>query len=162
MKLIILILFTSVFLFSPDLSKVRIDYRNAINDSEKISQLYNELKEISKEDHKVLVAYKGAVSTLMSKFAKTSKEKKVFFKEGASLIEYAVSESPKNVEIRCIRLGVQENAPKVVKYRKNKTGDKQFILDHFKDIPSAEVKDYITGFVRQSKSFSPAERELIN
>ncbi len=162
MKLFFSIVIASVFLLSPSLSKVREDYKNAVNDSTKVENLYNELEEVSKEDGIVLLAYKGAVSTLMAKFAGSTKEKKNFFKEGASLIEFAVEEDPENIEIRYIRLGVQENAPKVTKYRKNISEDKQFILDHYKEILSSKVKEYIKGFVMQSKLFSETEKELIN
>lgn len=162
MKLLFSILFVALIVISPDLSKVRVDYINAVYNRENTLKLHQELAGINKSDSKVLVAYKGAVLTLMSKFAKTTKEKKEFFKEGASLIEFAVLESPENIEIRCVRLGVQENAPKVVKYRKSKPEDKQFILDHYKEIPSGKMKEYIKGFIIQSKSFSEEEKELMN
>ena len=160
MKILFFILFASLFIGSPDLSKVREDYKNAIHNKENTVKLHSDLASVTNSDSKVLVAYKGAVTTLMAKFAKNSKDKKIFFKEGATLIEYAAAEEPDNVEIRCIRLGVQENTPKVVKYRKSIYEDKQFILDHYKEITSNKVKDYIKGFIKQSKSFSEQEKEM--
>jgi hypothetical protein len=59
-------------------------------------------------------------------------------------------------------LGVQENSPKIVGYRKNKEEDKQFIIDHFNEVSSKELKTYIKGFVMQSKTFSEEEKSLIN
>jgi len=161
MKLLFSMLFVALFIISPDLSKVRVDYRNAVHNKENTIKLHKELAVVDKSDSKALVAYKGAVSTLMSKFAMTTSERKVFFKEGATLIEFAVSENPESIEIRCIRLGVQENAPKVVKYRKSKTEDKQFILDHYNEISSGKIKEYIKEFVMQSKSFSEEEKKMI-
>jgi len=162
MKLFLFILITSLFLLSPRLSEVRKNYVVAVNDKEVMLQLNEELTEVNKEDKKILVAYKGSVLTLMAKFANTSKEKKAFFKEGASLLEYAILEEPTNIEMRYIRLGVQENAPKVVGYRKSKSEDKQFILDHYNEISSNELKTLIKGFVIQSISFSEEEKALIN
>ncbi len=161
MKILFSILFATLFICSPELSKVRIDYKNAIHNKENTVELHIDLASVNNNDSKVLVAYKGAVTTLMAKFAKNSKDKKDFFKEGATLIEYAVTEDSNNIEIRCIRLGVQENTPKVVKYRKSIPEDKQFILDHYKEITSSKEKDYIKGFILQSKSFTVAEKELI-
>ena len=119
------------------------------------------MAEVAKSDAKILVAYKGAVTTLKAKFAKSTKDKKTLFKEGATLIEYAIAEDPNNIEIRCIRLGVQENTPKVVKYYKNIPEDKQFVLEHYKEITTSKLKDYIKGFVMHSKSFTDSEKEQI-
>ena len=158
MKFFLSILITSIFLVSPRLSEVRKNYVVAVNNKEVTFQLNEELSKINKQDDKILVAYKGSVLTLMAKFTKTSKDKKAFFKEGASLLEYAVSEDSNNIEIRYLRLGVQENAPKVVGYRKNKEEDKQFILDHLDKITSKELKDIVKDFMMQSETFHEDEK----
>lgn len=161
MKLLFILFFTTLFLVAPDLTKIREDYINAVHSKENAEVLYNDLAEVAKSDEKILVAYKGAVTTLKAKFAKSTKDKKELFKDGATLIEYAVSEEPSNIEIRSIRLGVQENTPKVVNYRKNISEDKQYILDHFNEITSSNLKNHIKGFVMHSKSFTDLEKEKI-
>lgn len=161
MKLLIILFFTTLFLVAPDLTKIREDYINAVHSKENAENLYNDLAEVAKSDVKVLVAYKGAVTTLKAKFEKSTKDKKELFKEGATLIEYAAAEDPSNIEIRCIRLGVQENTPKVVNYRKNIPEDKQYIIDHFNQITSSNLKSYIKGFIMHSKSFTDSEKEQI-
>jgi len=162
MKGLLLIVLVSTFLVNPSLKKVRIDYVKAVNSKEITIQLHNELSSISKSSNKTLVAYKGAVLTLMARFSKSTKDKKTYFKEGAGLIEFAISEKPKDIELRVIRLGVQENTPKVMGYRKNKEEDKQFILAHYKSISSKEIKSFVKGFVLQSKSFSEEEKIVFN
>ncbi len=161
MKFLFILFFTTLFLVAPDLTKIREDYINAVHSKENAENLYNDLAEVTKSDEKILVAYKGAVTTLKAKFSKSTKDKKKLFKDGATLIEYAVSEEPSNIEIRCIRLGVQGNTPKVVNYRKNILEDKQYILDHFNEITSSNLKSYIKGFVMHSKSFTDLEKEKI-
>ena len=108
------------------------------------------------------MAYKGAVLILMAKYSKVIKEKKTFFKEGATLLNFAIFEEPANVEMRCIRLSIQENAPKLLKYRANKTEDKQFIKDGYDTIKSTTIKTYVRGFIMQSKSFSDEEKKEFN
>lgn len=161
MKFLFILFFTTLFLVAPDLTKIREDYINAVHSKENTEVLYNDLAEVVKSDEKILVAYKGAVTTLKAKFAKSTKDKKELFKDGATLLEYAVSEDSSNIEIRSIRLGVQENTPKVVNYRKNISEDKQYILDHFNEITSSNLKSYIKGFVMHSKSFTDLEKEQI-
>ncbi len=162
MKLLFVLFFTTLFLVAPDLTKIREDYINAVHSKENAEKLFHDLADINKSDAKILVAYKGAVTTLNAKFAKSTKDKKELFKKGATLIEYAVVEDPDNIEIRCIRLGVQENTPKVLKYRKNIPEDKQYILDHYNQITSSKLKSYIKGFILHSKSFTETEKALFN
>lgn len=162
MKFLFILFFTILFVVTPDLTTIREDYINAIHSKENAEKLYNDLSEVTKSDKRILVAYKGAVTTLKAKFAKSTKDKKELFKEGATLIEYAITEDPNDIEIRCIRLGVQENTPKVVKYRKSIPEDKQYILDHYNEIISSNLKSYIKGFIMHSKSFTETEKSLFN
>ena len=157
-----LVLFLSVTLFNaaPKLSELRVAYPKANADVLVMNKLFEELATVSKEDNKILVAYKGAVSTLKAKHSKAVKNKKTYFKEGAKLIEYAVQSEPKNIEIRCLRLSVQENSPKVVGYKKNIAEDKQYILDHYKQISNTEIKKFIKGYVLLSNAFSESEKQL--
>ena len=162
MKTSIFIFILLLGLFSPSLTKVRTDYKKSFNNKEVTLQLNKYLAKVKKTDKKLLVAYKGAVLILMAKYSKVIKEKKTFFKEGATLLNFAIFEEPANVEMRCIRLSIQENAPKLLKYRANKTEDKQFIKDGYDAIKSSPIKTYVRGFIMQSKSFSDEEKKEFN
>ena len=162
MKTSLFILILLLGLFSPSLTKVRTDYKKSFNSKEVTLQLNNYLAEVKETDKKLLVAYKGAVLIIMAKYSKVIKEKKTFFKEGATLLNFAIFEEPANVEMRCIRLSIQENAPKLLKYRANKTEDKQFIKEGYKNIKSTPIKKYVRGFIMQSKSFSDEEKKEFN
>ena len=162
MKTSIFIFILLLGLFSPSLTKVRTDYKKSFNSKEVTLQLNKYLAEVKKTDKKLLVAYKGAVLILMAKYSKVIKEKKFFFKEGATLLNFAIFEEPANVEMRCIRLSIQENAPKLLKYRANKAEDKQFIKDGYDTIKSTTIKTYVRGFIMQSKSFSDEEKKEFN
>ena len=161
MKLIVYItLFLSFFGSLPKLSEVREDYIKASGNKEITTKLFDLLSEVTKDDEKVYVAYKGASLTLMAKYTKAKKEKKVFFKEGAGLIEFAVLAAPKDIEIRVIRLSIQENAPKFLKYRSKLQEDKQFVLDNYNKIKSKSVQSFVRSYALQSDSFSASEKDL--
>ena len=162
MKTSIFIFILLLGLFSPSLTKVRTDYKKSFNSKEVTLQLNKYLAEVKKTDKKLLVAYKGAVLILMAKYSKVIKEKKTFFKEGATLLNFAIFEEPANVEMRCIRLSIQENAPKLLKYRANKTEDKQLINDEYENIKSIAIKKHVRGFIMQSTSFSDQEKKHFN
>ncbi|MGI9552103.1 MAG: hypothetical protein ACR2MT_12950 [Aurantibacter sp.] len=152
--------FLTLCLVSPDLSEIRKNYPLA-NDSKEVTQrMYKALAEVTKEDRAITVAYKGGITTIMAKHAKGIKEKKTFFREGVSLLEHAVSEEGNNIEIRCIRLGVQENSPKFLRYRGNIEADKQFILENFSSQTSQEIKNFVKGYVQHSAAFSSEEKQL--
>jgi hypothetical protein len=161
MKIIsILLIIAFTYVTPPELSYVRNSYINASNNTTVVDKLYKDLLAVSKEDNKTLVAYKGAILTLKAKYAKSKSDKKEFFKEGVGFIEYAVLQDSQNIEIRTIRLSVQENSPKFLKYHKNIPEDKQFILNNYKKTNSKEIQKFIKEFVLQSESFNTSEKEL--
>lgn len=150
-----------LLLFSnPSITEIRKLYATANNSESNAKEFASKLSEVDKEDNKTLVAYKGASLTILSKLEKKASDKSKKFKEGSSLIEYAVANEPNSIEIRMIRLSIQENVPKVVHYSGNKKEDKKFLLDHYKEQTGA-LKTYIGDFISQSKSFSQTEKQLV-
>jgi len=156
----IFFLLVSTFCFAQELKLLRSDYSSANQDEEITNMLHEQLSAVSKENNMVMLAYKGAVSTLKAKFAKGIKNKKMFFKEGAELLEFTIASEPENIEIRCLRLGVQENSPKIIGYKQHIRTDKQFILDRYKTIKDKEVQNFVKGYVQLSDLFSDAEKQL--
>jgi hypothetical protein len=154
-----LFLFTSIF-FTLSVAEIRKLYSTATSSESNAKEFAAKLKEVTKEDNKTLVAYKGASLTIVSKLEKKVSDKSKKFKEGSSLIEYAVANDPNAIEIRMIRLSVQENVPKIVNYRGNKKEDKKFLLDHYNE-QTGVLKTYVGDFIKQSKSFTATEKEVL-
>lgn len=145
---------------SPDLDTIREKYREASGSEDTTKKLFDGLSVVGKNDNMTMVAYKGAVTTLMSKYTEGIKDKKTFFKDGRELLEFALETEPENVEIRCIRLSVQENAPKITGYKKNIDQDKLFILDNYASMTDKGAKDFVKGYTSQSDAFTDAEKQL--
>ena len=161
-KTVFYIAFVSLFMWNPSVSELRKLYIKA-SDSKEISNQFSEkLKDVKKTDKPVLVAYKAAALTIKAKHAKKIKDKKIYFKEGAALLEYIIVENPADIELRVIRLSIQENSPKVLKYRANKSEDAAYIYKHLQAVSSQAKKTYIKAFVLQSKSFSTEEKNVIS
>ena len=160
MKLLLSI-FCVLFSFSnPDISEIRKLYPNAANSENASKEFLSKFADVTNESNKTLVAYKGASITISSKFIKKVSEKIKIFKEGTKLVEFAVASEPNNIEIRLIRLSIQENVPKIVKYNANKKEDIAFLLVHYKEQTSA-LRNYIKNFILQSKSFTAEEKQTI-
>jgi aspartyl-tRNA synthetase len=157
MKLLFSILFSLFTLVNFDISEIRKLYPNVASSEVNAKDFAAKLADVSNDDTKALVAYKGASITISSKYIKKISEKIKIFKEGVKLLEYAVANEPNNIEIRLIRLSVQENVPKIIGYNKNKKEDVAFILAHYKE-QTKPLATYIKSFILQSKSFSTQEK----
>lgn len=150
--------FTFILLFSIRVQEVRKLYPQAIDDALITENLYEHLSSINLDGDIVLYGYKGAVSTLKAKHAKGLKNKKNFFSEGVTCIEAAIKAKPENLELRFIRLSVQENAPKIVKYRDKIKEDKKIILQGFSQIKESSIKELIHNYAMGSEGFTEEEK----
>lgn len=60
-----------------------------------------------------------------------------------------------------IRLSIQENTPKILKYKENIEGDKKQIVLLF-ERQSSDLKEYIRNYLKQSKAFTAVENQQLN
>ncbi len=158
MKILIPILF--LFFANPELAEVRKLYTDAAKSQSQADAFASKLAGVADADqNKVLVAYKGCSLTLKSKFSGVLSQKISFMKEGAKLIDAAAAAEPGNIEIRMIRLSVQESVPRIVNYRANRKEDKAMILKNYKE--AGELKEYVRNFISQSKSFTAEEKKAL-
>ncbi|HLW31296.1 MAG TPA: hypothetical protein VKX40_03470 [Aequorivita sp.] len=155
---LILILLISAVGNAQDLNKIRLQYPNAVNNSELVSQMDKMFGNATSESEGTLLAYKGAIYTLKAKFAKQRNEKKELFKEGVGFIEASLKSDPNNIEIRYIRLSVQQNSPKFLGYHKNVEEDKEFVLNNYEKISSKDLRNVILDFIMKSGEISDVEK----
>ena len=161
MKWVLLHIIILLFSTPTDLEPLRKAYKEAGLDETKISHFIDLVKDVTKDSNPVLIGYKGAALAIEAKTQKGIQNKVDAFKEGKDLIEYAIEQEPNNIELRFIRLGVQENTPKVLKYKENIDEDKIFILKNFNDITSENLKEHIGNYIKQSKVFTEIEKESL-
>ncbi len=160
-------LLSSIFLIlslafqAQDLSAVRESYKVAAQDKAHLETFYNMMEPVTKSDNVALVAYKGAALALQAKYAKTIKEKKEGFINGVGYLEFAIEKEPNAIEPRFVRLGIQENAPKILKYRNDIEEDKAFLLKQFEYIDSKNLRAHIKDYILQSKLFTEEEKKNI-
>jgi hypothetical protein len=160
MKLLLTFILWFNFAGNPDLASIRKMYTDVSKSETNAKEFLEKLAGISGNDDKILVAYKAASILLDSKFEKKLGAKMERFKEGAKLLESTVKSDPNNIEIRMIRLSIQENVPGITGYKKNIKEDKKFITEHY-DEQNSSLKEYLKNFILQSKSFSEKERQFV-
>lgn len=97
-------------------------------------------------------AYEGALLMKKSGLMKgPAKQKLSVFKSGRTKLEESISKDSQNAEFRFLRLIIQENAPKVVKYHQDISEDVEMIKDQFKNLAPA-LRQVITDYSKHSKA----------
>ncbi len=94
-------------------------------------------------------AYLGALTMKSASLKVTPKDKLEVFKKGKDLLEKAITANKKNTEYRFLRLMIQENAPKILKYSSNINEDVTWIKEHYSKC-SAEIIQAIKNYAAQS------------
>lgn len=96
-------------------------------------------------------AYYGAILMKTSEYQKTAGDKLKKFKEGKALLEGVIESNSSNIEYRFLRLMIQENAPKILKYNSNIKEDVAFIKNNLSKA-SKEIKTAITNYSEVSSN----------
>lgn len=147
-----LIMFFFVLSLSGNLTEIRNLYSNVSSSKEKQQDFITYMQKVDTKQP-VFQAYKGASLILQSKNTTVKSDRKQLFVNGAGLIDKSVNKEPENIEIRLIRLSIQENIPKALKYNSNIQEDVTFINKNLNHIKDSELKSYVQRYVKQSKSF---------
>lgn len=156
MNVVLSIIMTLSVWLQTDLPSIRTNFEKAEQSKANTENLYNSLKDYNKSNHTIM-AYKGASAALQARYVTDAKKKKALFIAGVKELEAAVKSAPENIEIRLIRLIIQENSPKILKYKMNLKEDKQMILAKF-DLQNHPIREVIKRYAStRSKLFSETE-----
>ncbi len=158
MKALLCLCFLSFFVQS-NLDEIRKQYTSASQSKEATEAFYNFVSK-QKVDKGVILAYKGSASIMLSKYTKEKVKRKELLTTGVHNIENSIKINPNVFELRIIRLSVQENLPKIVKYNSNIPEDKAFIITHYSK-QDKRLQEYTQAFVKQSKSFTDTEKKQL-
>ncbi len=95
-------------------------------------------------------AYLGSLYMQSAQFEKTPKDKLSIFKKGRLLLEEVIAKN-NLAEFRFLRLIIQENAPKILKYNEQIKTDASFIKSNFNSLENP-LKEVIRNYSKTSKS----------
>lgn len=157
MKLLLSLVTAFIFFFQTDIEALRNSYAKA-NLSNANTEAFINLAEKQSGSDAVTNGYKAAAQIMEAKI--TKKNRKALVKTGATSLESIIKSNPNTIELRVIRLSVQENIPKIVGYRGSIKDDKAFLMSNYSK-QNATLKSYVKKFVMQSKSFTDTERATI-
>lgn len=129
--------------FQADISKKELYSVLAEESLESVDQLIGRLEKSN--NSQLTQAYIGALNMKKAGLIKGPGAKLKQFKEGAEVLEKIIDENPDIAEYRFLRLIIQENAPKILKYNKQIEDDKELILSKFDSLEKSlqtEIKNY--------------------
>ena len=119
------------------------------NDAAGVTKMIDKIQKANESTDQM--AYLGTLKMKKAEYLKTPKDKLAVFKEGKGLLEMAITKNNKNAEYRFLRLIIQENAPKVLKYNTNIKEDAKFISSGYLSF-STEVKTAVLNYSKTSAS----------
>ena len=77
------------------------------------------------------------------------------------MINNSIKKDSKDVENRLIRLIIQENIPKFIKYNQNIQEDKTFIVENYSSAPK-EVKTLVKSYAKKYNTFTAQQLKKLN
>ncbi|MPT36245.1 MAG: hypothetical protein E2604_14450 [Flavobacterium sp.] len=130
-----------------ELDSIRVNYTKAVSDKKLCKTMLTQLQ--TKNGNSVYLAYRGAFKTIWASHPINPIVKLNAFNKGKKDIENAVKESPDNVEIRFIRLSIQQNCPSFLGYNNEIEQDLQFIHANKNSITSIPLKNMIATVLKK-------------
>lgn len=129
-------------------SEIRTAYKAATESETKAKAFFKLVEDITSSDKAEMLAYKGAGMTLLARYEPLTK-RSAKVKAGIKWIDDAIAKAPNNVEVRLIRLSIQENLPKMFKYNTHIESDKKFIKEALPTIKDSDLEKMIKGYLAE-------------
>lgn len=150
MKYLILILISALSLSTYSQLDRKAIYSALASDSKDVVQKQLDGILNAKESSEVK-AFKGALQMKAAQFQKTAKDKMSLFNAGKKLLESEIKSNDGNAEYRFLRLLIQENAPKQLKYNGNIEEDVLSIVGGYSKLKES-TKAAIDSYAKKSAS----------
>ena len=143
---------------------VRLGFYEATQDSKKAKPLSIIIKSF-KSKSSIIKAYEGANMAILAKTKWNPFSAIRLVKKSRGMLDFAVHQTPKNLEIRFIRFAVQKNIPSFLNLSENIDEDKNFIIKNINrfnsKVLSKNIRNYILNFMMEQGGYNEEEKKLI-
>lgn len=119
------------------------------------------LQPFNENNHPLYAGYKASAIMMMAQHTSNPFQKWSYFNRGKKLLEKAISRSPNNVELRCLRFAVQANVPAITGYTSELETDKRFILSRYSHVREAALQKNIRYFLQEWGDLTLEERKKL-
>lgn len=136
-------------MFSQNLQELRILLQNGERSEKSAENLIQKSeKAFDATNQPIYASFLAVGHFFMAKHAFSPFKKMSHFNEGKKIMDNAVQQEPKNVEIRLMRLITQEKAPTLLGYTKNISEDRKIIINEYEHIKDRELLTYIKNYLK--------------
>ena len=144
------VLLCSFLSYGNDIEKIREIYFFSDKDENICDSISLLLKGMDTENNLVL-AYRGANTLLYCTKTNNVFKKFSYFEKGKYMIEQAIKNEPKNVEIAFLRYINQKNTPWYLNYKKNIKEDYKFIIQNISIINDQKFRNKVIETLKTFK-----------
>jgi len=140
----ILLIFNLIGNNEPSIYEVRKIYFEKVNTKEGVELLQSTLEKLP-NSYKIN-GYRAGCQMVSSKYQSSPMKKLSVFKEGKQNLELIIKEQPEDMELRLIRLSIQENAPGIVNYNSNIDSDTDLLKNEKNTISDSNLIQHINNY----------------
>ena len=132
--------------FSNETTLIRKLFFEAAKSKEKTDIMYYFLQKKNYEQDPLIKGYYGMTHMLLAKHGFNIFTRYSNFNKGKELLEQAIADDSKNIELRFLRLSVQVNIPVFLNYSSNLEDDKKLISENYNKLTDSDLKTRIKDF----------------
>lgn len=122
----------------------------AVMDSGDLDAINKEIEIVQASSSPNKIGYEGALLMRKADKLQIPIQKLKYFKQGRIKLESALLDDAANTEYHFLRLAIEEQAPKIVKYHNDIETDKLIVQKNFKTLPEP-VQQAIKDYCKKSK-----------
>jgi hypothetical protein len=143
------------------LPEIRSMYIKATEDEKTCKELIALLKPFNEVNNPLFSGYKAGATMIMARHSINPITKLSWFNKGKRMLETAIKADNKNVELRCLRFGIQSNIPSFLGYKHDIPDDKKFILQSYPYVKDPVLRANIVNFLTKWGDLSLAEKQQL-
>ena len=147
MKSLLLASIMHFFISDIEIHEIRDQYSNAYTSLSSCNSFGATLKSVDDNSSTLIKGYKACFYFIKCKFIKNPFEKVKYFKKGKNLLDSAIEDNPKSVELIFLRYSIQKNLPSFLMYN-SMDKDINFINENIKKINDKNLNDFIVNSLK--------------
>ena len=126
------------------IDSVRALYLTAYINQENCEKFREKISKMENQNTSLIKGYKGCFYFIKCKFTNNPVKKIKYFDKGKHLLERAINDDPKSVELKFLRYSIQKNLPKFLLYYENIEKDLNFVKKNITNLKDEKTRKFIT------------------
>jgi len=136
------------FSYSQETHTYRELYIESFDKEDACNSLNTILEDNIKTNNNIENAYLGVSYIMKSKYKFNPISKLYLFSKGKEILERSIKEEPSNLELKFLRLSIQQNIPEILAYNQNIEEDQKFINNNINKNKDGALKKLIKSTLK--------------